>query len=116
MIIFWEKMKTFSNNKNDVDLFGKNKKIVNDMESTRIERAKYNAKQEVLSYLIATEKCIYPKEKLDPLKWWQDNNHLYPNVVKCAQMWLSAPAISTPSECVFSICSVVDMKQIQARF
>ena len=55
------------------------------MDWTRIERAKYEAKQEVLSYLIATEKCTYPKEKLDPLKWWQDNKHLYPNVAKLCE-------------------------------
>ena len=34
--------------------------------------------------------------------------HLYPNVAKCAQLWLSVPATSTPSKRVFSICSVVD--------
>ena len=78
-----ENKNLFSNNKNYIDLFGENKTIVNDMDWTRIERAKYEAKQKVLSYLIATEKCTHPKEKLDPLKWWQDNKHLYPNVAKC---------------------------------
>ena len=64
-------------------MFGENKTIVNDMDSARIKRGKHTAKQEVFSYLIATENFTYLKEKLDPLKWWQDNKHLYPNVAKC---------------------------------
>ena len=52
--------------------------------------------------------ALIQKKNLILLKWWQDNKHFYPNVAKFVQMWLSAPATSTPSECVFSICSVVD--------
>jgi len=89
-------------------LFGENETIDNDTDTTIIERAKYEAKQEVLSYLISIEKIPSPKEELDPLKWWRDKKHLYPNVAKCARLWLSVPATSTPSERVFSICSVVD--------
>ena len=57
MIIFWKKIKNISNNENDIDLFGENETIANDMESIRIKRVKYD------------EKCKYLKEKLDPLKW-----------------------------------------------
>ena len=72
---------------------------------------KYQAEQEVLSYLIATEECIYPKSEIDPLEWWRENKHIYPNVAKCARMWLSAPATSTSSERVFLICDVVDTQK-----
>ena len=58
----------FLGENNDADLVGENETIVNDMESTRIKRVKYDTKQKVLSYFIATEICTYPKEKLDPLK------------------------------------------------
>ena len=68
---------------------------------------KYQAKQEVLLYLIATEECIYPKSEINPLDWWQENKHIYPNVAKGARMWLSAPLTSPPSERVFLICDVV---------
>ena len=68
---------------------------------------KKQAKQEVLLYLIATEECIYPKSEINPLDWWQENKHIYPNVAKGARMWLSAPVTSTPSERVFLICDIV---------
>ena len=58
--------------------------------------------------LIATEECIYQKSEIDPLEFWRENKHIYPNEAKCARMWLSAPATSTPSERVFSICGIVD--------
>ena len=62
--------KIFSNNENDIVLFGENETIDNDTDTTIIERAKYEAKQEVLSYLISIEKIPSPKEEFDPLKWW----------------------------------------------
>ena len=37
---------------------------------------KYQAKQEVLMYLVATEECIYPKSEIDPLEWWRENKHI----------------------------------------
>ena len=72
---------------------------------------KYQTKQEVLLYLIATEECIYPKSEIDPLEWWQANKHIYPNVAKCARMWLNAPATSTSSKRVFFIFDVVDTQK-----
>ena len=89
---------------------GENDTIVNEIlsESKTLEKAKYQAKQEVLLYLIATEECMYPKPEIDPLEWWRENKHIYPNVAKCARMWLSAPVTSTPSERVFLICGMVD--------
>ena len=61
-----------------------------------------------LLYLADTESVIYPKAEINPLEWWKKNKHIYPNVAKCARMWLSVPTTSTPIECVFSICGIVD--------
>ena len=58
-----------------------------------------------------TEECIHPKSEIDPLEWWRENKHIYSNVAKCARMWLSAPATSTPSEHVFLICDIVDTQR-----
>ena len=95
---------------NAIDLFGESETVVNNIKSelTSIEKAKAEAKQEAVSYLNATESCVYPKAKLDPLQWWRDNKQKYPNVAKCARKWLSVPATSTPSEHVFSICSILN--------
>ena len=62
----------FSENEHAIDLYGENDTIVNEIlsESKTLEKAKYQAKQEVLSYLIATEECIDPKSEIDPLEWW----------------------------------------------
>ena len=87
---------------------GEKDTIVNEIPSESKTLKKKQAKQEVLSYLIATEECIYQKSEIDPLEFWRENKHIYPNEAKCARMWLSAPATSTPSERVFSICDVVD--------
>ena len=81
-------------------MYGENETNVDDdlSEMTTIEKVKYQANQEVYMYLIATETSKYPKAKIDPLQWWQDNKDVYPNVAKCARMWLSVPATFTPSE------------------
>ena len=43
---------------------------------------------------------------VQPLEWWNKNKHIYPNVARLAQKWLSVPATSTASERVFSDCGI----------
>jgi len=38
----------------------------------------------------------------NPLTFWQQNTHLYPNLSKVARKYLCIPATSTPSERLFS--------------
>jgi hypothetical protein len=49
-------------------------------------------------------------KKFDLLQYWQKKTHncKYYWVLKCAQKWLAVPAMSTPSERVWSICGVID--------
>ena len=79
----------------------------NEPSITPVDRAKAQAKQEVMFYLAETESINKPK--FDPLQWWQTNKNKYPNVAAVARRWLSIPATSTPSERVFSICGIVNM-------
>ena len=37
-----------------------------------------------------------------PTVWWRDNSRLYPQVSRVARRFLSAPAMSVPSEQLFS--------------
>jgi len=38
----------------------------------------------------------------NPLKWWKDNEHQYPNLSKLAKRYLAVQATSVGSERVFS--------------
>lgn len=38
----------------------------------------------------------------NPLKWWKDNEHLYPNLSKLSKQYLAVQATSVASERVFS--------------
>lgn len=38
----------------------------------------------------------------NPLKWWKDNEHQYPNVSRLSKHYLSVQATSVASERVFS--------------
>jgi hypothetical protein len=38
----------------------------------------------------------------DPLLWWKNNQHKYPNLSRLARDFLAIPASSVPSECAFS--------------
>jgi hypothetical protein len=44
---------------------------------------------------------------IDPLKWWQDNGHLYPVLKQLAFTLLAAPASSAAVERLFSIAGNV---------
>jgi hypothetical protein len=57
----------------------------------------------VVNYL---NKMAHISHHQDPLLWWRENKHLYPNIAQTARKWLCIPATSTPSERVFSNCGV----------
>ena len=59
------------------------------------------------SYLVDIESSC-ATENLNLLEWWSKNRLQYPNIAVVSCKWLSVVATSTPSECVFSICGVVD--------
>ena len=44
-------------------------------------------------------------EKPDPLKWWKENQGLYPILARLARVYLALQATSAPSERVFSVAS-----------
>lgn len=44
---------------------------------------------------------IIPRQE-DPLQWWRNNKHIYPNVAKVARKYLCTLATSVPSERLFS--------------
>ena len=77
-----------------------------DTENTLKEKVEALVEQEVLSYLLETEGIFNPK--FSELEWWRVNKHKYPNVAKLARKWLGVPALSSPSERVFSICDIID--------
>ena len=100
-----------SEDENAINLFSSRKKHKSNTKlrvlvATATEQAKAQAKQEVLSYLVATEALV--NSNFDPLEWWIGNKMRYPNVAVVARQWLSVPATSTPSERVFSICGIVN--------
>ena len=60
-------------------------------------------KNEVSKYL--QTKVIDIKE--DPMVWWQQNKHVFPNMFKLATKLLPCPASSIESERIFSIGSQI---------
>ena len=58
---------------------------------------------EIANYLNSTAHISHHQ---DPLLWWRENKHIYPNIARTARKWLCIPVSSTPSEHVFSNCGV----------
>ena len=77
-----------------------------ELGEARKDRIRAEAKQEVMSYLMATDGII--KKKFNPLEWWRINKDRYPYTALVARKWLCVSATSTPSERVFSICGIVN--------
>lgn len=46
------------------------------------------------------------RKKIDPLGWWHEHGHEYPNLARVARKWLGVCATSTASERVFSSCGL----------
>ena len=49
-------------------------------------------------------------EKNNPLDWWRENEHLFPNIARLAKSLLAIPATSASSERVFSVAGLVCSK------
>ena len=52
-------------------------------------------RQELDQYL--SKRCLHMKK--DPLQWWKENKHVYPNLSAVAKQYLAIPASSASSEC-----------------
>lgn len=60
---------------------------------------------------------VHISHRQDPLVWWRENKHLYPNLARTARKWLCVCATSTPSERVFfQLWCCADSKALKAKW
>ena len=59
---------------------------------------KHQVKVKVYAYIANESTSV----ESDPLDWWKSNETIFPNLAKLAKCYLAVPAISMPTERVFS--------------
>jgi len=87
------------------------------IELVEIDTVENACEHELRSYLAAPPLKIRAENTSgmynDPLQWWKQNEHLFPNLAQLAKVYLSVQATSAPSERVFSAASrIINAKRV----
>ena len=69
-----------------------------------------DVEDEIKKYIKFGFPDLKQKKIVDPLAWWSDKQHEYPNLYYVAKKYLAIPATSVPSERIFSLAGFIVRK------